>query len=381
MRGYLSVFQVFTALLVEKFRPRYDVRLQLMAYQIKMLRDRIDDGKIYTRPEERAELLRLGALLDHDIADVMLVVKPRTYRSWMKPKEAKPRRPGRPGTAKATTDLVLRFALENLGWGYKRLHGELKKLGIRIGLTTIFDILKREGIHPVPDKGRRKPSSTWKHFISSHMETLVACDFFSKPVLTWRGWVDAYVLVFIHLGSRRVFMTPATFNPTEDWVLQQARNTSMWLQDLGIQASHLIRDRDTKFTVRFDQFWKNSGTHITKTPVRTPQANGYAESCIGTFKKQCLDHFACFSLDHLNYINHEWVAYYNTERPHQGADIGNKVLRPKLCPASQWHPVGTRHSARFPFASQAVITPTDKGEIKREQRLGGVISWYYRDAA
>lgn len=119
MRGYLSVFQVFTALLVEKFRPRYDVRLQLMAFQIKMLRDRINDGKIYTRPEERAELLRLGALLDHDIADVMLVVKPRTYRSWRKPKEAKPRRPGRPGTAKAR--LTWCFGLR-----WKTLDGDIK---------------------------------------------------------------------------------------------------------------------------------------------------------------------------------------------------------------------------------------------------------------
>ncbi len=356
MRGYLSVFQAFSALLAEKFRPRYDARLQLLAFQVKMLRNRIEDEKIYTKPEERAELLRLGALLDHDIGDVMLVVKPGTYRSWLKPKETEPRRPGRPGTAKATVDLVLRFALENLGWGYKRLHGELKKMGIRIGLTTICDILKREDIHPVPDKGRRKPSSTWKLFISSHMETLVACDFFSKPVWTFKGRFDAYVLVFIHIGSRRVFMSPATFNPTEEWVLQQARNAAMWLQDMGIQATHLIRDRDTKFSVRFDQFWKSSETQITKTPVRTPQANGYVESCIGVFKKQCLDHFVYFSLEHLNHINHEWVKYYNTERPHQGVDIGNKVLRPNF-------------------------TPSDKGEIKREQRLGGVISWYYRDAA
>jgi putative transposase len=112
-------FQVFTMLLAEKFRPRYDARLQLLAYQVKMLRSRIDDERIYTRPEERAELIRLGELLDHDISDAMLIVQPETYRGWLKPKDANPRRPGRPRTAEATINLVLQFASENLAWGYK----------------------------------------------------------------------------------------------------------------------------------------------------------------------------------------------------------------------------------------------------------------------
>lgn len=224
MSGYLSVFQVFTMLLAEKFRPRYDARLQLLAYQVKMLRSRIDASKIYTTPTERAELTRLGELLEHDISDVMFIVQPATYHRWRKPKETKRRRPGRPRTPQATVNLVMQFATENLTWGYERVRGELKKLGIRIGLTTIADILKRAGHHPVPEKDLKNPASTWKQFISSHMDTLVACDFFTKPVYTLKGRFDAYVLVFIHLGSRRVFMSPATFNPNEAWVLQQARN-------------------------------------------------------------------------------------------------------------------------------------------------------------
>ncbi|MDF7826872.1 integrase core domain-containing protein [Pontiellaceae bacterium B12227] len=253
-------------------------------------------------------------------------------------------------------NLILQFATDNLTWGYKHLHDELKKLGIKIGLTTIRDILKRAGHHPVPEKGGGYPASNWKLFLSSHMDTLIATDFFTKPVLTWRGWVDAYVLVFIHLGSRRVFMSPSTFNPKEEWVLQQSRNASMWLQDLGINASHLIRDRDTKYSARFDQFWKGSGTKTIRTPVRTPVANSYCECYIGKAKRECLNHFFCISLDQLDYINQQWLVYYNNERPHQGVDIGNKVLRPDF-------------------------TPTTEGEIKRKQRLGGIISWYYREAA
>ena len=356
MNGFSSMFHVVFILLSRLFMPRYDARLQLLSYQVNMLRNRIDDSKIIPTEEERANLMRLGAMLEHDITDVMLVVKPRTYRRWLNMKNPKRGKPGRPRTPQATVDLILQFASDNLIWGYKHLHGELKKLGIKIGLTTIRDILKRAGHHPIPEKGGGHPPSDWKLFISSHMETLVATDFYSKPVLTWRGWVDAYVLVFIHLGSRRVFMSPATFNPKEEWVLQQARNASMWLQDLGVKASGLIRDRDTKFTTRFDAIWKSEGAKIHKTPVRALQANGYCECYIGKVKRECLNHFYCVSLRQLDYINHQWLAYYHNERPHQGVDIGNKVLRPNF-------------------------TPTDKGEIKQGQSLGGVISWYYREAA
>ncbi|MDA3835884.1 MAG: integrase core domain-containing protein [Spirochaetales bacterium] len=130
----------------------------------------------------------------------------------------------------------------------------------------------------------------------------------------------------------------------------------MWLQDLGVRATHLIHDRDTKFSARFRDFWKSEDVKCLKTPVRAPQANAFCECCIGKVKRECLDYFICFSLNHLNYINYQWLLYYNEHRPHQGTDIGNKVLRMDF-------------------------VPTDKGKIKREQRLGGVISWYYREAA
>ncbi|VGO11979.1 hypothetical protein PDESU_00527 [Pontiella desulfatans] len=350
--------QVVFILISRFFMPRYDARLQILKYQIEMLRDRIDDPRIITEERERTELMRLGALIDHDISDVMLVVKPRTYRDWLRKKAGKKpkRKGGRPETDEGTIQLIIRLASENLGWGYKRIFGELKKLGIKIGLTTIRDIMKRNGLNPVPDKALKNPDSTWSKFISSHIETLVAIDFFTKPVYTLMGKIDAYVLVFIHLGSRRVFMSPATFHPDEKWVLQQARNASMWLDDIGVGASHLIRDRDTKFAASFDAFWKGSGTTIIRTPPRTPQANGYAESYISTIKAQCLDHFVCLSLEHLDYINREWLAHYNFTRPHQGKEISNTVLN-------------------------VDFTPTTEGEIKREKRLGGIISHYYRAAA
>ena len=350
--------QVVFLLLSRVFMPRYDARIQFLKEQNKILRDRIDAPRIIPTPEERERLICKGGLFDHDIDDLMLVVKPDTYRSWLRKKAGKKptRTGGRPETDSDTIQLILRIAKENLAWGYKRIHGELQKLGIKIGLTTIRDIMKRNGLNPIPDKTTKCPDSTWSKFIQSHIETLVAIDFFTKPIMTWKGKVDAFVLVFIHLGSRRVFMTPATFHPNEKWLLQQARNASMWLEDIGVEASHLIRDRDGKFAASFDAFWECSRTQIVKTPPRTPQANGFAESYISTIKAQCLDHFICLSLEHLEHINREWLSHYNFTRPHQGKGIENNVLN-------------------------VDFRPTDEGEVKRQTKLGGIISHYYREAA
>lgn len=155
--------------------------------------------------------------------------------------------------------LILRMATENLSWGYKRIFGELKKLGIAVGLTTIRDILKRSDCPLPPEKTKSRPSVPWSKFVSAHMESLVACDFFTKPVYTLRGRFDAYVLVFLHLGSRRVYLSQPTSHPDEAWVMQQARNVTMWLDDHGIEARYLIHDRDTKFTRQFDAFRKGAG--------------------------------------------------------------------------------------------------------------------------
>jgi putative transposase len=115
MSGFLRMFQVFEKLFEVRYRRRYDARLQLMAYQIRMLQARIDTDRIYTCPEERAELTRLGAELDHDIDDVMLVVKRDTYRGWLREKKGtNPKKPGRPRTSQATVDLVMRFAVGGL---------------------------------------------------------------------------------------------------------------------------------------------------------------------------------------------------------------------------------------------------------------------------
>ncbi len=354
-----NVFFVIYTFLAHRFMPKHDGQIQLLSYQVKMLRDRISDPRILPTPEERKELLRLGAEIDHDIKDVMLVVKPQTYRRWRKPKSEQSEdanTAGRPETAEETIALIIRLATENIAWGYKRILGELKKLGVEIGLTTIRDILKRAGHKPSPQKTKSKPVVPWSDFVAAHMETLISCDYFTKPIYTLFGKLDAYVLVFIHLGSRRVFMTPPTFNPDDQWLKIQIRSAAMWLDGIGVNPKLLIHDGDKKFGKMFKEFWRTEGVRCLKIPPRSPQANAFCECYIGTYKHQCLNSFFCLSLDQLDYINRKWVTYYNNERPHQGKNIGNNILHPDF-------------------------TPTCEGKIVRHEVLGGVLAWYEREAA
>ncbi len=171
------------------------------------------------------------------------------------------------------------MARANALWGYQRIVGELKKIGCRVGRTTFKRILEDEGIHPLPTKATKRPPIEWTTFVHAHMETLIACDFFSKPVYTLRGKFHACVLVFIHLGSRKTFASPPTFSPDGDWVMQQSRNAALWLDEIGVEPRFLIHDRDGKYPGRFTGFWKTESVECLRIPPKAPQANVYASCC------------------------------------------------------------------------------------------------------
>jgi hypothetical protein len=166
-----------------------------------------------------------------------------TYRRWLSPK-TKTRSPepaGRPVAAEDIVTLILRMATENLSWGYKRIFGELKKLSVAVGLSTIRDILKRSDGPPPPEETKSRPNIPWSKFVSAHMESLVACDFFTKPVYTLRGRFDAYALVFLHLGSRRVLSQPI-LHPTEAWVRTYDCLVSIYIRHCSLMS--LLKSRD-----------------------------------------------------------------------------------------------------------------------------------------
>ena len=351
---FFPLFVLFSELL----KPKYDAKMALLKYQNQMLRDRVNTSRIVPTPEERAELLRLGELCGHDVGDLLTVVVHATYKTWVRKlkKGVKFQRSGRRRIAEAIRRLVHRLCGKNETWSYRRICGELKKLGIFIADTTVRNIMIEDGLGPptVPNNG--KPPIAWKNFIKAHMETLCACDFFSKKIVCWHGTYTVYVIVFIHLGTRKVYHSYPTIHPNGDWVIQQCRNASMWLDDEALEVKFLIRDRDGKYPDEMKQFWKAQGCNTVKTPVCAPKANAFCESFIGTLKRECLNNFICFSIDHLHHINTTWIRYYNSRRPHRGADIGNNIL-------------------------DAEFTPALKGEVKCREQLGGIIRDYYREAA
>lgn len=140
----------------------------------------------------------------------------------------KPKRVSRPRIARNLREIALRLARENSGWGFRRIVGELRKLRLRISRSSVRRILREEGFTPSPARRSKAGETTWRKFIWLHLDTLVPCDFFTKNVITPFGIRIAYCLAFIHVGTRRVFLSPSTYHPNEQWVKQQARNVMMW---------------------------------------------------------------------------------------------------------------------------------------------------------
>lgn len=171
---------------------------------------------------------------------------------------------------------------------------------------------------PPTDKGGIRPSRGSEDRI--HAETLWQCDFLSKPMWTARGLVDVYLLVFLHLGTRRVWISPSTVQPDSAWVSLQARNFLMVSEDMGLAPEYLMRDNDAKFSGQFDDVFKTSGVQIKRTVPMSPNLRAHVERFIQTLKFECLNKFVIVAEKHLDYICRVWSRHYNEERPHSARE-------------------------------------------------------------
>jgi putative transposase len=145
-------------------------------------------------------------------------------------------RTGRPTTRRNIKALILRLARENPEWGYRRIHGELAGLGVKVAASTVWEILKANGIDPPP----RRTGPTWRQFLRSQAEAILACDFFTVDLL---DRAQAHVLTVIEHATRRIRILGVTLHPTSDWTAQQARNLLMDLGDQAHWIKFMIRDR------------------------------------------------------------------------------------------------------------------------------------------
>ncbi len=358
-----SWLMALLVLLHEMWSVRRDGHIRLMKLQIELLKKRIPGNRVILDPDERRQLMKIGAEVDHRIEDTIGIVSIKTYRRWQREESAgrEPGKVGRPRIMKSLRELIVRLAKENAGWGVRRIIGELKKLALRTSRSTVRRVLVDEKILPDPD--RRAPTGVqtpWRRFIAIQMNVMIAADFFCKTVWTPLGKQTAYVLAFIHLGSRKVFLSPSTLNPTNEWMCQQARNAHMWAEDESIDIRFLLHDHDAKFTAAFDEYFRRDRGGPVLTPIAAPIANCFIESWIGSLKRECLNHFFCFSLRQLDYIVQTYGDYHNRFRPHQS--LGNRPPADRDVPLSD-------------------IEDIDIKQIQCQTWLGGLLKHYYRPAA
>lgn len=246
--------------------------------------------------------------------------------------------------------LIVRLARENPRWGYRRIQGELLKLGYRCSHITVRNVLRRHDLSPAPRRGFR----SWQEFVRQHADQLLAVDFFTVETV-WLSRI--YVLFFIEVGTRRVHLAGYTARPTGDWAVQQARHLTWRLQDSEFSAKFLLRDRDAKFTTAFDEVFRSEAVRVTRLPFRAPRANAFAERWVGTVRRELLDHCLIFGVRHLEITLREFLDHYHQARPHQG--VG------QLPP--------------YPLADRTVA-PVPLNQIARNDRLGGLIHEYGRAA-
>lgn len=359
-----NLFRRVFRVLAESSQHHFRRQVQFLKAENEILRSRIK-GAVRTTPRERARLVRLGMPLGAAVKSLITIVSPETFCRWLRGKSETrrnptPRKPGRPRTPESIRELVLRLATET-DWGYTRIHSELKKLGITISRRGVADILRDAGIPTGPERGE----GTWDEFIKAHAKTLWACDFTAKKALTWRGWVDVYLLVFIHIQSRRVWIAPATQNPNGMWVANATISFMEAAARQGLQPRMLARDRDSKFGPEFDRALEEFGVKQTRLPHRSPNLNAHVERFIKTLKVECLDRFIVMGIKHLDHLIAEFTDYYNRQRPHSGIDGATPIQRSRAGPTSP-EPLELR---------------SRDGPVCCRRRLGGVVKHYYRPAA
>ncbi|MGO8873577.1 MAG: integrase core domain-containing protein [Acidimicrobiales bacterium] len=325
------------------------IEVVMLRHEVAVLRRQV--ARPALRPPDRALLAGLGRLTSRKKLR-RFFVQPATLLRWhrdlVRKKWTYPRPPGRPTIPPGTVQLVLRLARENPTWGYRRIQGELSTMGILLAPSSVWDILRRHGFDPSP--GRRGP--TWGEFLKVHAATMLAGDFFTIGTVLLRR---LYVLFFIELDTRKVFVTGVTAHPTGAWVLQQARNLSLELAERAQSLKFLIRDRDAKFTSSFDEVFRSEGVRVIRTPVRAPRANAFAERFVGTIGRECLDRALIVNRSHLETVLYEFVDHYNSHRPH-------------------------RSLGQLPPQSKAPVPRTSRkgspSHVLRTDRVGGLIHEY-----
>jgi transposase len=330
---YLAVRNLF-ALLWLLARPRRSKELEILVlrHELALLRRQARQPRL-TRAD-RALLAALSRTLPR-VAWARFPVKPETLLRWHRQLVARRwtyahRKAGRPPLESSRRTLILRLGRENPHWGYKRIAGELRAVGVSVSATSVRKVLLEAGLQPAPERTR----SSWRAFLRAQGASVLACDFLTVETAFLRR---IYILFFIALETRRIEFVACTANPDGRWVAQQARNLVMQPGDER-PFRFLIHDRDAKFCHAFDEVFRSEGITVIRTPILAPNANAHAERWVRTLRADCLDRILILGRRHLEHVLRVYRSHYNEHRPHRALHLlppnGRDPTRPSAAAAA-----------------------------------------------
>jgi putative transposase len=328
--------------------------------QIASLLQQLGNKRILLTDDQRRLLAVKGKSLGRKtLRELTTIVTPDTILRWHRELIARKwdytaqrKTHGRPRLRQVIVDFILRFARENPTWGYDRIQGALTNVGYHITDTTVGNVLKAHGIEPAPERQRQ---TTWSTFLKAHWDVLAAIDFTSVEVWTPRGLVTFYLLFVIELKTRRVEFAGCTTNPDERWMTQIARNLTDSCDGFLMGKRFVLIDRDGKFCPAFRKLLHDDDCEPLLLPPRSPNLNAHIERFMRSLKSESLDRMIFFGEKSLRRAVTAYLKHYHTERNHQGLENRLIDADAEAC-----------HAA---------------GKIKCRERLGGMLKYYYREAA
>ena len=302
-----SILIPFLIGLSASLRSRAELQAEIAAlhHQLRILRQRAG-ARPRLRPTDRIFWMWLSRLWS-GWRRALVIVKPETVLAWHRRGfqlywrwKSPNRGPGRPMVSREVRALIRRMCLSNPGWGAPRLHGELLKLGIDVGETSVSLYM----IRPI-----KLPSQTWRTFLNNHLRQIVAVDFFVVPTLTFRA---LFVFLVLAHDRRQILYFNVTSHPTAEWTGQQIREAFPW----ETVPRFLLPDRDGIYGKTFRDCVEAMGTEEVKTAPQSPWQNPFAERVIGSIRRECLDHVIVFNERSLKRILRSYVDYYHNSRTH-----------------------------------------------------------------
>ncbi len=344
----------FVVLLDRRERSK-ELEILVLRHELSVLRRHVRQPRF--EPPDRLLLSALSRVLPRRAWDAFMV-RPETLLHWHRRLVARRwtyphRKPGRPAIASEVRELIVRLARENPSWGYPRIVGELRKLGITVSATSVRNILNKAGLPPAPQRDHQ----SWRRFLQTHAESILACDFFTVDTIRLRR---IYVLASSRSAAAESNTSPTRASRTPPGCCSR-RNLLMELDDRQRPMRFLIHDRDAKFPRAFDALLEGENIKVIRTPVQAPNANAYMERWVGTVHRECLDRMLIVGRRQLAHVLRVYIRHYNRTRPHRALDLRppEPSAAPLLRSATTLHP----------------------HQVKRHDLLGGLIHEYELAAA